>query len=325
MRNLTHQLYEYFYFTRTERNASIVLSLLCLFFFLLPNFYSYVFPPPPPTDFSEFRSAISTAVVNQSTAENVGVREPTKLRGESPVAVPIELFEFDPNTATKAELVKLGLSSRTANTLINFRMKGGVFFKKEDMKKVYGLRQEDYERLESWITIERKARSSFEKGTAVNERNHETPSPEKMVGSSSVKKEYVPVHIDINQATAEEWRQLSGIGPSFSNRIVKFRDKLGGFASIGQVGETYGLPDSVFQKIRPFLIPSPIYKKILVNRCSLDELKSHPYISSYQATILFNYRKQHGDLTNIEDLKKISAGFKEEDWERLEAYLSFEK
>lgn len=324
MRNFTHLLYEYFYFTRTERNASIVLSFLCLLFFSLPNFYTYVFPPPPPTDFSEFRSAILAATASQPISENDGVGEQTNFRGEKPVAIPVELFQFDPNTATKEELVRLGLSSRTANTLMNFRSKGGLFFKKEDLKKVYGLRQEDYERLEKWIVIEKKSVDSSKEGTAADEKMEEASKTEKFAEPFYTKKEYVPANVDINQATVEEWQQLSGIGPGFSNRIVKFRDKLGGFASIGQVGETYGLPDSVFQKISPYLTISPVYKKILVNKCSLDELKAHPYINSYQATILFNYRKQHGEFTNFTDLKKIKAGFKDEDWERLEAYLSFE-
>jgi competence ComEA-like helix-hairpin-helix protein len=325
MRNFTHELYEYFYFTRTERNASIALSFLCLFFFLLPNFYTYVFPPPPPTDFSEFRAAILAVTSDQPIVENdvVGVR--TNFRGETPVTVPVELFQFDPNTATKEELVRLGLSPRTANTLINFRSKGGLFFKKEDLKKVYGLRPEDYERLERWIMIEKKSIDVSKEGSAADENRPQSPKTEKLSEPFYSKKEYVPTNVDINQATAEEWQQLSGIGPSFSNRIVKFRDKLGGFASVEQVGETYGLPDSVFQKISPYLTISAVYKKILVNKCSLDELKAHPYINSYQATILFNYRKQHGDFTSFADLKKIKAGFKDEDWERLEAYLSFEK
>ena len=154
MRNLTHHLYESFYYTRAERNASIVLANLCLVFFLLPNFYPYILPPKPPTDFSEFRAAIIAATADRSIADNKSTEEQPNFRNDKTAAIPVETFRFDPNTATKDELVRLGISSRTAQTLLNYRSKGGRFFKKEDLKKVYGLRQEDYDRLEEWVIIE---------------------------------------------------------------------------------------------------------------------------------------------------------------------------
>ena len=327
MRNLTHHLYEYFYYTRAERNASVVLSCLCLFFFLVPNFYDHIFPPPPPMDFSGFRAAIVAAAAEQSVTEsNMAANRPL-FRSDNSETVPVELFNFDPNTASKDELIRLGLSPRTVQTLLNFRSKGGKFFKKEDLKKVYGLRQEDYERLEEWVTIlSKEPDSANERFATTSNADSFTQKEEGEATKKALytKKEFVPVNIDINKATVEEWQQLNGIGPGYSKRIVSFRDKLGGFVTVDQVGETYGLPDSVFQKIIPYLLPSPISKKIAVNECSLDELKSHPYLNSYQATILFNFRKQHGRFGSMEELKKIKAGFKEEDWDRLKPYLAFE-
>ena len=277
-------------------------------------------------DFSEFRAVIIAATAEQPIVENNRANESPNFRNGTTGATRVELFKFDPNTVTKDELVRLGLSPRTAQTLINFRSKGSRFLKSEDLKKVYGLRQEDYARLAEFVTIEME--------TPVIVKEKLDAQPDTLLASESAvvekakkpfypKKEYVPVNIDINKASAEEWQQLRGIGPSYSKRIVNFRDKLGGFVSIEQVGETYNLPDSVFQKIKSFLITSPIPKKININQCNLDELKAHPYINSYQATILFNYRKQHGAFENMEDLKNIKVGFKKEDWERLEPYFGF--
>ena len=264
MRNLTPLFYEYFYYTRIERNASIVLVILCMVFFLLPNFYPYILPPKPPMDFSEFRAAVVAATAEKSIAKNDQVTEQPKFRNDARRVVPVELFKFDPNTVSKDELVRLGLSPRTAQTLINFRSKGGRFFKREDLKKIYGLRQEDYNRLEKWVSIQRK-QADFSK-EKWDEKEVVMKAPEATIEEKREKpfypkKEYEPVTIDINTATAEEWQQLRGIGPGYSKRIVNFRNKLGGFTSIGQVGETYGLPDSVFQKIVPFLTSSPISKK----------------------------------------------------------------
>ncbi|MEO1259762.1 MAG: helix-hairpin-helix domain-containing protein [Bacteroidota bacterium] len=331
MRNLARFLYEYFYYTRAERNASIVLAILCMVFFLLPGFYSYLTPPSPRTDFSELRAMAMEMIPEKATAEKSAERAPN-FRNENFPATSTELFKFDPNNVNKEELIKLGLSSRTAQTMLNYRMKGGRFFKKEDLKKVYGLRAEDYERLEKWVVIASRPSSSSKKANVATASSATGQRAEKNQQQTAVipakksfaKKVYAPVPIDINQSTAEDWQQFRGIGPGYSNRIVKFRDKLGGFASVEQVGETYGLPDSTFQAIQPYLTVSPVLQKIAVNTCSLEELKSHPYLSNYQATILFNYRKQHGPLAGMEELKKIKAGFKESDWARLGVYFSFE-
>ncbi|HFA50503.1 MAG TPA: helix-hairpin-helix domain-containing protein, partial [Bacteroidetes bacterium] len=139
MKNLLHELHEYFYFTRLERNASFTLFLLCSFFFLLPNIYPLIMPPKPEYDFTEYREAIMAAMAESKAKKETASPAP-KFRGENKKAVPVELFKFDPNTATKEELIRLGILPRTANTLLNYRSKGGRFFKKEDLKKVYGFR-----------------------------------------------------------------------------------------------------------------------------------------------------------------------------------------
>ncbi|HHM21275.1 MAG TPA: hypothetical protein ENJ20_04545 [Bacteroidetes bacterium] len=334
-------LYEFFYYTRAERNAALILAFLCFFFFCLPTIYTLLVPPPPPIDFSEYRDVVAKLMKEPPSGQEVATTtddEQARLRGDITVAPPVELFSFNPNTATKEELIRLGLSDRTAQTLVNYRAKGGKFFKKEDLKKIYGLRTEDYERLAPWITIEKEKsdsgkKSNKEKKQKVTAGKNQTPAiaqPEKkreIVAQKKknypIKRTAAPVIIDINKATPEEWQQLRGIGPYYAKRIVRFRDKLGGFASISQVAETYHLPDSTFQQIKPFLKTSSIFKKININQCSLNELKEHPYISNLQATILFNYRKQHGNFHNMGELKKLKPGFNEKDWKRLEPYLSF--
>ncbi len=323
MKNLARYLYEYFYFTRRERDATFVLIFLCLAFFLAPAVYSYFMPPKSEYDFSEFQAAIA-AVTEKEKLETIDLDDAPNFRNAAPKPIPVELFKFDPNSISKYELIRLGILPRTAQTLINFRSKGGSFFKKEDLKKIYGLREEDYARLQDWIVIEKT------KALPLREERQRKP-PEKENVSTFTQKEVKAIYpketiepIDINQATQEQWQQLYGIGPAYSKRIVNFREKLGGFSSIEQIGKTYGLPDSTFQKILPYLTPSPVFRKIKINSCAIGELKDHPFISNYQATILFNYRKQHGTFLNMDNLKNIKAGFEEGDWSVLKAYFSFE-
>src|SRR4029077_14480458 len=82
--------------------------------------------------------------------------------------------------------------------------------------------------------------------------------------------------VDVNLADTSGYISLPGIGSKLSQRIIAFRDKLGGFYSVNQVGETYLLPDSTFQKIKSRLVISDTaVKKININLASVDEMKVH--------------------------------------------------
>lgn len=206
----------------------------------------------------------------------------------------ITYFEFDPNDVSLSELEALGVPTKTAKTWLKYSSNGGRFYKKEDIQKVYGLKKEDYSRLLPYIKIAEQAAEPI----AAND----IPTAYAYTKTPSI-----PVYIDINQASAEEWQELRGIGPTYSKRIVNFRNKLGGFYSIDQVGQTYHLPDSVFQQIKAQLRLSPIFKKIAINQADEKGLSAHPYISFQQAKLIIQYRNNHGFFASLEDLQKIYA------------------
>lgn len=312
-------LQEYFYYTRSERNACIVLSFLCLFFMILPEIMTFFPGAKEKVDFTEFQEEI--AAFSSRIAAEASEDKPSFRVANAEGAVEIRYFPFDPNTASKEDFLLLGLSPKVAQTILNYRAKGGTFYRKEDLKKLYTLREEDYVRLEPWVQIAPISQMKQpEKATTVSS-GEQNPAP---FSSQFLPKEREPVIIDINQATAEDWQKLKGIGPGYSRRIVNYREKLGGFYSIRQVGETFGLPDSTFQQMLPFLKDSQVFRKIKVNSATEEELKNHPYLSNFQAKVLLNYRMQHGPFTDMASLKKIQAAFGEHDWERLEPYISFE-
>ncbi|MFN7115818.1 MAG: helix-hairpin-helix domain-containing protein [Saprospiraceae bacterium] len=227
---------------------------------------------------------------------------------------PVSLFTFDPNTASKEDYIKLGLPEKTAATILKFREKGGNFRQKEDLKKIYGLKSKDYERLAPFIRIEQQG----------SEKQHQTTLPQEPIQSPDFKKQTrTSVAIDINQATAEEWQTLRGIGPAYAKRITNFREKLGGFIDVEQVKETYGLPDSIFQAIKMQLKASPVFRKIAINEASLEELKAHPYIDARKAAAIVSYREQHGAFRTLDDLRQMKA--LPTDWlDKLGPYLQFD-
>ncbi len=114
------------------------------------------------------------------------------------------------------------------------------------------------------------------------------------------------VIIDINKADTNAFISLPGIGSKLAQRIINFRTKLGGFYSVNQVKETFGLPDSTFSKIqRQLAYHGFTIQKINVNTASVDVLKAHPYIRYNLANAIVQYRNQHGAFGSVDDIKKI--------------------
>ena len=162
------------------------------------------------------------------------------------------------------------------------------------MSKIWGLSPSDAQRLVPYVSIKNAAKenTSFEK--------KEYPK----MSSPYVAKTIQP--IDINLADTTAFISLPGIGSKLAQRIIAFRNKLGGFYSIEQVGETYLLPDSTFQKIKPKLtIINSNVKQININMASIDEMKAHPYLRYNLANAIFQYRQQHGNFNSVEEIKKI--------------------
>jgi competence ComEA-like helix-hairpin-helix protein len=219
-----------------------------------------------------------------------------------------QLFEFDPNSISAADWKRLGLKDRTIQTITNYISKGGRFRKPEDLKRVYGLKTEDFEALEPYITI---APTKTERGNAV-----QTIFVKKPNNSHA--------QVKINSADTTAFIALPGIGSKLATRIINFRDKLGGFFSIDQVSETFGLADSTFRKIRQYLeLDDQSLKKININTASADELRVHPYIRHNLAKPIVAYRAEHGPFKTLDDLKKIAA-ITPEILARITPYLTLE-
>lgn len=127
--------------------------------------------------------------------------------------------------------------------------------------------------------------------------------------------------VDINRADSLLWEQLPGIGPVLARRITYFRERLGGFHSIAQVGETYGLADSVFNKIQPLLRLGDVsLRKIDLNETDEKSLADHPYINTKLARVIIRYRNSHGPFSQVEGLKDIAL-VDDSIYRKLEKYL----
>jgi competence ComEA-like helix-hairpin-helix protein len=225
------------------------------------------------------------------------------------------LFFFDPNTATQEQLIALGLREKTALNIINYRMKGGRFRQPEDLAKLYTLKPEEAERLIPYVRIEEANEIATDSEYAMML----TEAPVAKAAAPELRNSIAPV--DVNLADSITLMILPGIGAKRASAILKYRERLGGFISITQVGETFGLPDSVFQKIQPSLtISGGKIEQLSINTATEAQLKAHPYIGWQIAKIIVAYRNQHGAYKSVDDLQKIYVIKK--DWlEKTRPYL----
>ncbi len=212
---------------------------------------------------------------------------------------------FNPNKASSEDLRALGFSPLSVSAIMGYRKKGGRFKVPEDLLYIYGVDEALVRNIRAYVKID--------SGDLVEEPvvdvTREPTGTDKPI-------------LDINRANVYQWQSLRGIGPVLAARIVNFRESLGGFYSISQIAETYGLPDSTFRAIVPFLKQSEVPRKIMMNKITLDSLRTHPYIDWKQSSILINYRNQHGGLTSVSDLYDIKV-FDSLFIEKIAPYLSF--
>ncbi len=130
-----------------------------------------------------------------------------------------------------------------------------------------------------------------------------------------------PLKVDINAADSAQWERLPLIGPVLAQRIVRFRERLGGFHEVAQVGETYGLADSVFKKIQGMLMLGEVsLRKTNLNQTDEKSLADHPYINTKLARLIVRYRSNHGPFRHPGELRGIAL-VNDSIYRKLEKYL----
>ena len=317
---------DYLNFTRKERIGILIVAALILICYFLPTLLS-AFSKNEPIEIDtvwiaalkrlEIKDSGYLKYVNKDADEENALAYQYDRRKSNFVEgtnVKVELFNFDPNTISSSDWQRLGLRDKTIRTIQNYLSKGGHFYKPEDLQKIYGLNKDNYERLLPFVRIASKTLVANEQ--FVSRAKDETKFPGTYTSKYSV--------IDINTADTSALISLPGIGSKLALRIVTFREKLGGFYSIDQVGETYGLQDSIFQKIKQYLkLENTSLKKININTAAIDEMKAHPYIKFSLANPIIAYRNEHGAFAKVEDIKKVMA-VTDEIYQKISPYLSLQ-
>ena len=130
--------------------------------------------------------------------------------------------------------------------------------------------------------------------------------------------------IYLNEKDTTEWKKVPGIGSSFSARIVKYQNLLGGFRSIEQLKEVYGVTDEVFDKIVPYVRVNKNFTivKLNINKSEFKEILAHPYINYEQTKAIVNLRKRTGDISSLSELTMLEE-FSPSDIQKITPYIEF--
>lgn len=198
-----------------------------------------------------------------------------------------------------SELKQLGLSSRTSAIIMKFIKSGAMLESKESLDKIYGIDENEKKiLLENFLFTETKKTEVYNKSFNVE-------------------------IIDINTSDSTSLESLPRIGPALSARIIKYRNRLGGFQNKSQLLEVYGLDTNILKAIdSKIIVDIRSIKKIKINEVNFEELSKFPYLNYKLARVIINFRDQHGKFASKEDLLKIHL-MNHKIIDKLEPYIDY--
>lgn len=268
-----------FKFSNSEEKGRIALLFCFWVFFFAVLTKAYWYPNSNTTD------GTSLELVYIDTIKPIAIAEPhaSGLKVEA-------LVPFDPNTVDTTFLNRINLPNNLVSNWMKYLNAGGKFYKKEDVKRLYGLQDSTYNTLLPYVRIEKQPASK-----------KEVPPVVKITTKA---KELIP--FNINLADSAMFTTVKGIGPTYAGRIVRYRNALGGFRHKRQLLEVYGIDSAtILQNNHLWKIEKPALELININTVEFKPLLRHPYFNYKQVKAIMNYRQQHGEFLRKNDLLKI--------------------
>lgn len=212
-------------------------------------------------------------------------------------------FTFDINTVKRDTLDLLQLPKYVVNNWQNYLQKGGRFSRISDLKKIYGFNDSLFAIVSKYAKVSVKLKSKEKTKTKFSSSISKT---KKKKASVIVKKKLAK--IELNAADSVALLKLKGIGAVLAKRIIKYRKFLGGFYSVNQLHEVYGLkPEVVEKNIQRLWVDTTLIQKININFATQWELARHPYITKTEARKIINYRSTKGKISSLKTFNADSS------------------
>lgn len=295
---------DFFYYTKSERRVILLLLAIALLLLGIWAVMEYLRPVEVSVTLSESEE-IDSFLANLEEQEKI--RKSHTPKNE----ISAVLQPFDPNTADSVLLRQLGLPVYIVRNILKYRAKGGVFRSPESFSRIYGLKEEVYQKLKPYITIAPLVSVSHVRTDTFRQLKDTIP--------------YIPKYeegtiVDLNKADTSILKRIPGIGSTLARMIVVYRQRLGGFYDVSQLQE---VPHVRVELNKWFVVTPAGLHKIQVNSASLDKLRSHPYMDFYKAKAIMEYRRKRGKIKGLSQLSMFEE-FTEKDLKRLSPYLTFE-
>ncbi len=298
---MLNYLKDFFSWSKKERIGVIALSVLLLTLFSLNFFFDRWFTPESDkwsADSLAYYSRILDSLEKDLKIEhsiNQQKSEFQKLTKKSK----IKYYPFDPNKIGKQEWINFGFSDKQAQSILNYKRSIKGFKTKDDLGRCFVIDSIKMNNLRPYIQIEKGLfQTEFTENSKVN--NSYSPNNRKINEIDNA------VLVELNEADSIQLLSIRGIGPYFSNKIIVYRNQLGGYFNKEQLLEIWNFDSSRYQMVFDQIYIEPtLLVKLNINHAQVDELKSHPYIRWSLANAIVKYRIQHGEYGSLDDVKSI--------------------
>tara|TARA_R110000796_G_scaffold41772_2_gene103340 strand:- start:2888 stop:3766 length:879 start_codon:yes stop_codon:yes gene_type:complete len=285
----------HFKFNKQERSGIFFLLLIIVVIQISYYFFSSSFG-------NSFKQQLS---LNQEMQDQVAILKQNSLKKDT-----IKLYPFNPNFITDYKGYKLGMSLEEINRLFMYRAANKYVNSSEEFQKITLVSDSllqtisPYFKFPEWIVT---AKNSKQINNFQNTENN--------FKEITIK--------DLNTVTINELKTVNGIGDKLSARIIKFRDKLGGFLIDDQLYDVYGLDVEVVQRVfkKYKVLKKPEISKININTASLDDIAKIVYIQKGVAQRIVEYRNSNKSIRSFDELLKIEE-FPVDKIDRIKLYLS---
>ncbi len=288
------------YLSKNERLGIMILLMFLLILILLPWLHS---PKNQRCDNivvrKEMISKQESFPINAKFDNKYNYKDSEYLSKSEGKKIQTEVFSFNPNNLSYNEAIRLGISKYAFNNLQKYLATGAKIKSADQLLSIYGIDSQTYHRIKSHVILD-----NFESSIS---KEHSIP---------------IKLKIDLNSAELSDLLPLPGIGKILGERIIKYRNALGGYIHISQLNEVFGLQDSCIEKIRPKIFISKEIRQIPINEVDSILLIAHPYFGYKKAKLLMAYKNQHGKFKEIGDFYKMKA--LDSTWiEKVKPYLNF--
>ena len=300
---------DFFYYSKAERYAIIVL----LFFIVLNLTLCLIITSSKQQTISDEKLSDEEQILHDM--DSLSQRDYSNHTSNYLNETSMCLINFNPNTIDSLSLVRMGFPVRVVRNLLKYRRAGGSFKKVDDLAKIYGLTEKQFETVAPFVQLPTELRREK---PIVEDDSTMAIKPQRYI--EHIVKFDEGTQVDLNTVDTSDLKRIPGIGSGIARQIVQYRQRLGGFYEVNQLKD---LPYVTDDMLPWFRLEEVHLEKIEINKAGLEQLRNHPYMNFYKAKVILEHRRKRGKINDISQLS-LYEEFSDDDIKRLSPYLSFD-